>query len=92
MAKRKSRGRHFIAGVVGGGDGHVRITKSESFLVGGGTQDHHDQAVEFVTHVDREFKKDPPQTPGEARMIVRDAAKKVGLTPTKSKPRPSQPE
>ena len=55
--------------------------------MGGGTQDHHDQAVEFVTHVDREFQKDPPQTPGEARMIVRDAAKKVGLTPAKPKPR-----
>lgn len=85
MARRKRKDGHFIAGLVGGGDGEVRVTKGENFVVGGGAKERHEQAVDFVTEVDKEFRKDPPQTPGELRMIVRDAAKKAGL---ESKPKP----
>ena len=73
------RPRHFIIGLVPKGDGHVRVTKSERFVVQGGTRESHEQAAEFVGEIDREYAKDPPQTDGERNMIVRQAAKKTGL-------------
>lgn len=85
--KRRQRG-HFIAGLVPDHDGHVRITRGERYVVAGGDKDRHEQTAEFVAEVDREFRKDPPQTPGEARMIVREAAKKKGLEPVRRPPTP----
>ena len=84
MAPRKPN--HQIFGFVLQNDGHVRITKTDRTVVAGGAKESHEQAVEFVHEVDKEMVKDPPQTDGELRMIVRDAAKKTGLkqTPRKS--------
>ncbi len=84
---RKKKSRHFIAGVVNDHDGHLRVTKGENFVVGGGKKEQHEQAVDLVQEVDKEFRRDPPQTPGEARMVVSEAAKKVGLTPVPKDPR-----
>lgn len=83
----KKKIKHFIAGVVSGHDGHLRVTKGENFIVGGGKKERHEQAVDLVQEVDKEFRRDPPQTPGEARMVVRDAAKKVGLEPAPKDPK-----
>ena len=71
--------RHFILGVVKKGDDHVRVTRGERYVVHGGDKETHDQAAEFVAEVDREYVKDPPQTDGERRMVVREAARKTGL-------------
>lgn len=73
------RPRHFILGVVPKGDDHLRITRAERYVVQGGTKETHDQAAEFVGEIDREYAKDPPQTDGERRMIVHEAARKTGL-------------
>lgn len=74
-----SRPRHFILGVVAKSDNHVRVTRGERYAVQGGTKESHEQAAEFVAEIDKEYVKDPPQTDGERRMIVREAAKKTGL-------------
>lgn len=86
MTRRRATGKgrkkdHFILGMVKPEEGQVRITRSERYVVGGGTKETHEQAVEFVHEVDREMKRNPPETPGELRMIVRDAARKVGGLP-----------
>lgn len=73
------RRRHFILGLVNPGDGHVRVTRGERYHVQGGTKESHERAADFVHEVDREFAKDPPQTQGEHRMIVREAARRAGL-------------
>ncbi len=71
--------RHFIVGLVPKGDDHVRVTRGERYVVHGGDKERHDQAADFVAEIDKEYVKDPPQTDGERRMIVRGAAKKAGL-------------
>lgn len=76
--RRRSRKDHFVLGMVPPEEGHVRVTRSERTVVAGGTKETHERAVEFVHEVDRELKRNPPETPGELRMIVRDAAKKIG--------------
>ena len=73
------RPKHFILGLVAKGDDHVRVTRGERFVVQGGTKESHEQTSEFVAEIDREFVKDPPQTDGERRMIVKEAARKTGL-------------
>ena len=83
--------RHFILGVVGGGDGHVRITKSDRTYVQGGTKESHERAADFVNEIDKECVKDPPQTDGERRMVVREAARKAGFLKNEVKsPRPER--
>ena len=77
-----NRPRHFILGLVPSNDGHTRVTRAERYVVAGGTKESHDQAAEFVGEIDREYAKDPPQTDGERRMIVREAARKTGLLKT----------
>jgi len=77
--------RHFILGVVKKGDDDVRITRAERYVVQGGTKETHDQAAEFVAEIDREYVKDPPQTDGERRLIIRDAARKTGLLDQKKR-------
>ena len=74
-----SKPKHFILGMVTKGDDHVRVTRSERYLVQGGTRESHEQVAEFVAEVDREYVKDPPQTDGERRIIISDAARKTGL-------------
>jgi hypothetical protein len=73
------RGKHFIVGLVAQGDGHVRVTRADRYVVQGGTKESHEQAAEFVGEIDREYAKDPPQTDGERRLIIKDAARKTGL-------------
>jgi len=80
--------RHFILGVVSGGDGHVRVTRSERTHVQGGTKETHERAADFVNEIDKECVKDPPQTDGERRMIVREAARKAGLLKVETKTPP----
>jgi hypothetical protein len=77
------RPKHFILGVVAKSDDHVRITRGERFVVQGGNKETHDQAAEFVAEIDKEYVKDPPQTDGERRMIVQEAARKTGILKSK---------
>ena len=81
------RSKHFILGVVSKGDDHVRVTRGERYAVQGGTKETHEQVADFVAEIDKEYVKDPPQTDGERRMIVREAARKTGLI--KQDPKPS---
>jgi hypothetical protein len=73
------KNKHFIVGLVGKGDGHVRVTRADRYVVQGGTKESHEQAAEFVGEVDREYAKDPPQTDGERKIIIQEAARKTGL-------------
>ncbi|HZL73402.1 MAG TPA: hypothetical protein VFC86_13150 [Planctomycetota bacterium] len=79
------RSKHFILGVVTKGDEHVRLTRGERFVVQGGTKESHEQAADFVAEIDREYVKDPPQTDGERRLIVQEAARKTGLLKSKER-------
>lgn len=56
----------------------IRVSMGDDYRVAGGSRDEHEKAVEIVQEVSKEFKKDPPQTPGEERMILLDVIKKVG--------------
>ena len=76
---RMRRSKHFILGVVAKGDDHVRVTRGERYTVAGGTKESHEQVADFVAEIDKEYVKDPPQTDGERRMIVHEAARKTGM-------------
>jgi hypothetical protein len=69
-----------FVGRVFSGDGQTRITKGADYVVGGGTAEHHEKAVALTEEVSRQFRRDQPETPSEVRMILRDAAKKVGVS------------
>jgi hypothetical protein len=56
-----------------------RVTSGKNYEVHGGSKEEHEKLVDLVENVSGEVQKDPPQTPGEFNMIVRDAVKKVGL-------------
>lgn len=73
------RNKHYIVGLVAKGDGHVRVTRADRYVVQGGTKESHEQAAEFVGEIDRGYVKDPPQTDGERRMLFTEAARKTGL-------------
>lgn len=73
------RSKHFILGVVTKGDDHVRVTRGERYAVHGGTKESHEQVTDFVAEIDKEYVKDPPQTDGERRMVIQEAARKTGL-------------
>ena len=79
------RAKHFILGVVHKGDDHVRVTRGERYVVQGGTKETHEQTAEFVGEIDREYVKDPPQTDGERRLIIQEAARKTGLLDSKKR-------
>jgi hypothetical protein len=53
-----------------------RVSQGQDYAVAGGSKDTHEKVVEIVREVRREFRKDPPQTPGEARMILLEAARR----------------
>jgi len=55
----------------------TRVSKGKDYHVQGGSKAEHEKAVEIVQEVSREFRKDPPQTPGEERMILLDVMKKI---------------
>jgi len=76
MSEKK---RFVVHGIMQCGDGKARITLGDNFAVQGGTKECHQQMTELTREVAKECKKDYPQTPGEFRMIVRDAEKKTGL-------------
>ena len=69
----------FLRGIVFDSDGHTRITQGDGFRVDGGTKDQHDRVVDTAMAISNEVKSNPPETLGEMRMIVQDAAKKAGL-------------
>lgn len=73
---------YFFGQVHGPDDGQRRITidNDRGIRIEGGGKEEHEQVVELTREVAHEFKKDPPQTPGEFNLIVLDAAKKVGLS------------
>ena len=56
----------------------VRISSGSDFSVCGGSKVEHEKVVEIVQEISKEFRKDPPQTPGESRMILQDVLKKIG--------------
>jgi len=53
-----------------------RASKGGDFHVQGGSKEKHEKAVEICQELSKEFRKDPPQTPGEERMIMLDVMKK----------------
>lgn len=55
-----------------------RITSGADHHVEGGSKERHEKAVETCRELSNEFRKDPPQTPGEARMIMMDVVKRIG--------------
>lgn len=55
-----------------------RVTSGNDYRVYGGSKEKHQKTVELCQELSKEFEKDPPQTPGEARMIMRDVVRKVG--------------
>lgn len=56
----------------------TRVSSGKDYAVCGGSKAEHEKAVEIVQEVSKEFRKDPPQTPGESRMILLDVLKKIG--------------
>jgi uncharacterized protein YpuA (DUF1002 family) len=56
----------------------IRMSREKDYQVAGGSKADHEKAVEIVQEVSKEFRKDPPQTPGEERMIMLDVLKKIG--------------
>jgi hypothetical protein len=55
-----------------------RTTSGRDYRVHGGSKEEHERTVELVNGISKEFRRDPPQTPGEARMILMEATKKFG--------------
>ncbi len=53
-----------------------RVSRSENSVVMGGSKERHQKVVDMVGKLQDEFRKDPPQTPGEERMIMLDVMKK----------------
>ena len=53
-----------------------RVSRTEGSMVIGGSEKRHQKVVDLVGTLQDEFKKDPPQTPGEERMIMLDVMKK----------------
>lgn len=70
--------KYFLFGKVFSEEKEKRITVGPGYRVDGGNKPVHEKMVEIVHEVSKECKKDPPQTEGELRMIVRDAVKKIG--------------
>lgn len=68
---------YFFFGRINAPSAEKRITAGDDWHVQGGDKEQHQKAVEVVHEISQEFKKDPPQTPGEARMIMLEAVKKV---------------
>jgi hypothetical protein len=54
-----------------------RVSAGDDYHVSGGSKAIHEKQVEIAQEISREFRKDPPQTDGEARMILLDVVKKV---------------
>jgi len=69
--------KYFFFGRVTAPAAEKRVTVGADWHVQGGEKEDHQKAVEIVHEISREFKKDPPQTPGEARMIMLEVTKKV---------------
>lgn len=55
-----------------------RVSSGRDHQVRGGSKERHEQAAETCRELSKEFRKDPPQTPGEARMIMLDVVKRIG--------------
>lgn len=53
-----------------------RVSRTDGSMVVGGSKQRHQKVVDLVGTLEDEFKKDPPQTPGEERMIMLDVMKK----------------
>lgn len=53
-----------------------RASKGGDYHVQGGSKENHEKAVEMCQALSKEFRKDPPQTPGEERMILQEVTKK----------------
>lgn len=66
----------FLAAVPTHPEDKKRVTRKEGFQVHGGSRDQHEKTVQIVQDISVEFKKDPPQTVGEQRMIIQDVLKR----------------
>jgi hypothetical protein len=56
----------------------LRASGGPDYRVLGGSKERHERTVALVQEVSRECRKDPPQTEGEIRMILAEAAKRIG--------------
>lgn len=66
----------FLAAVPTHPEDAKRVTRKEGYQVLGGSKAQHEKTVAIVHDISSEFKKDPPQTIGEQRMIINDVLKK----------------
>lgn len=53
-----------------------RVSQAEDALVVGGSKEDHEKMVDMTQAMSEEFRKDPPQTVGEQRMIMLEVARK----------------
>lgn len=53
-----------------------RASRGGDYHVQGGSKEKHEKTVELCNDLSKEFRKDPPQTPGEERMIMLDVMKR----------------
>ena len=69
---------YFIFGIVKTHpEDDIRMSQGPGYQVAGGSKASHEKATEIVREVSEEFRKDPPQTPGETRMILEEVVKRV---------------
>ena len=84
MQKRKSQDQEQLVGFLGVGldndDGHKRVTKSENFVLLGGSEETHgqmqDTAIYFNEKLEQRGKRLQDTSPQEALDLLRDAIEK----------------
>ena len=71
MARKNPR-RHFVIGKDFRSDGEERLTKSEDFLVHGGTKISHEETVDVVHTFSKRLRREGHPDPATAAEILRD--------------------
>ena len=87
--RRKKKG-HFVLGQDMQDDGHVRLTRGESFLVHGGTEKSHGETVDIVQTFSEKLHKEGQPKLETARQILHDILKRKGYTPLPPEERKSR--
>jgi hypothetical protein len=81
LARKKDRDKSEVIGFLGVGldnqDGHQRVTRSEHFVLLGGSEETHgrmqDVVIKFTESLQRQGKTLPETEPDEALDLLRDA-------------------
>ena len=83
MKRKRSRRKpaHFILGQDLQGDGHTRVTRGETYLVQGGTDQSHPETVDIVETFSKKLKKEGSLDFKVAVEILKDVLKQKGYDP-----------